>query len=128
MKNILAILAATVWISFSEFVRNEWLLKHFWVNHYEALGLEFPSAPVNGMIWGVWSLCLALGIFFLIKRLAFWLSAAIAWWMGFVMMWLVTGNMMVLPLGILPYAIPLSLLEVAVAAAILRKLSSNRSG
>lgn len=121
-------MAATVWISFSEFVRNEWLLKHFWVNHYEALGLEFPSAPVNGMIWGVWSLCLALGIFFLIKRLAFWLSAAIAWWMGFVMMWLVTGNMMVLPLGILPYAIPLSLLEVAVAAAILRKLSSNRSG
>lgn len=128
MKNLLGILAATVWISLSEFVRNEWLLKHFWVNHYNGLGLEFHSAPVNGMIWGVWSLCLALGIFYLLKRLSFRQSAAFAWWMGFVMMWLVTGNMMVLSLGILFYAIPLSMLEVAVAAAILRKLSSDRSG
>lgn len=128
MKNLLGILAATVWISLSEFVRNEWLLKHFWVNHYKALGLEFPSAPVNGMIWGLWSFCLAIGIFYLLKRLSVWQSVAIAWWMGFVMMWLVTGNMMVLPLGILFYAIPLSMLEVAVAAAILRKLSSDRSG
>ena len=128
MKNLLGILAATVWISLSEFVRNEWLLKHFWVNHYKGLGLEFPSAPVNGMIWGLWSFCLAIGIFYLLKRWSFWQSVAISWWMGFVMMWLVTGNMMVLPLGILFYAIPLSMLEVAVAAAILRKLSSDRSG
>ena len=128
MKNFFAIVAATLWISISEFVRNEWLLKHFWVDHYADLGLHFPSSPINGMVWGVWSLCLALGIFFLLKRFTFLQSVGIAWWMGFVMMWLVTGNMMVLPFAILLYAIPLSVLEVALAAGILLKLRGNPSG
>jgi hypothetical protein len=55
MKNkIVAILLSTVWISISEFVRNEFLLKSFWREHYEKMGLEFPSEPINGAIWGIW--------------------------------------------------------------------------
>jgi len=40
---ILPVLLATIWISISEFVRNELLLKSLWTNHYKELGLTFPS-------------------------------------------------------------------------------------
>ena len=43
------------------------------------------------------------------------------------MMWLVTGNMAVLPFGILPVAVPLSLLEVAIAIGILRRFAPKES-
>ena len=42
--------------------------------------------------------------------------------MAFVMMWVVTANLGVLPLGILPYAIPLSLLECALAGWIIIRI------
>jgi hypothetical protein len=39
LKNtIIPILLATVWISISEFVRNEFLLKSYWIDHYESMG------------------------------------------------------------------------------------------
>lgn len=36
-KNLLAVLPATIWIGISEFVRNEFLLKSYWTNHYESM-------------------------------------------------------------------------------------------
>lgn len=45
---------------------------------------------------------------------------------GFVLMWLVIGNMAVLPFGILPVAIPLSALEVIVAAFIIFKMANPK--
>jgi hypothetical protein len=39
----------------------------------------------------------------------------------------VIGNLGVLPFGILPFAIPLSLLEVVVAAYIIRSLSGRKA-
>ncbi|MCB0424973.1 MAG: hypothetical protein KDD13_10080, partial [Mangrovimonas sp.] len=64
LKNtILPILLATVWISISEFVRNEFLLKSYWTDHYESMGLIFPSESINGAVWGIWSLCFAIGIY-----------------------------------------------------------------
>lgn len=118
----LPVLLATVWISVSEFVRNEFLLKTFWTNHYEAMGLTFPSEPVNGAIWGVWSLCYAISIFIIAKKFSLIQTTFLAWFVGFVLMWLVTGNMNVLPFGILPFAIPLSILEAFLAAFIIKKL------
>ena len=53
MRPLLSVILATVWISASEFVRNEILLPHFWSNHYAGLGLEFPSSAVNGAVWGL---------------------------------------------------------------------------
>lgn len=61
-KTILPALLATVWISISGFVRNELLLKSFWVEHYEKLGIVFPSEPINGIVWGLWSFLFAISI------------------------------------------------------------------
>lgn len=49
-------------------------------------------------------------------------SILLAWFIGFVLMWLVIGNMGVLPYGLLVAAVPLSLLETAVACWLVHKL------
>lgn len=122
-KIILPILLATIWISISEFVRNEFLLKSYWTDHYESLGLIFPAEPINGAVWGLWSLCFAIGIYTIAKKFSLVQTTTIAWFMGFVLMWIVTGNMKVLPFGILVYAIPLSVLEAFLAALIIKKMT-----
>jgi hypothetical protein len=120
---VLPVLLATIWISISEFVRNELLLKSFWVEHYKKLGLVFPSEPINGAVWGLWSLLFAISIFIISKKFSLIETTLLSWLVGFVLMWVVIGNLNVLPYGILIYAIPLSLLEAFVAAFIIKKLS-----
>lgn len=122
-RTILPILLATIWISISEFVRNELLLKSFWIEHYQKLGLVFPSEPINGAVWGLWSLLFAISIFIISKKFSLIETAFLSWLVGFVLMWVVIGNLNVLPYGILIYAIPLSLLEAFVAALIIKKQS-----
>ena len=122
---ILPVMAATAWISVSEFARNEFLLKPLWSRHYTGMGLTFPDAPANGAIWGFWSVLLASLIYILLRRFELVHATLIAWLAGFVMMWVVIGNMGVLPYGILAYAVPLSLVEVYVAAWIIRAMSTG---
>lgn len=119
---ILPVLLATTWISISEFVRNEFLLKDYWIDHYHSLGMTFPSAPGNGAVWGIWSLVFAGVIFIISKKFSLIETTIISWTVGFVMMWLVIGNLNVLPYGILLYAIPLSILEALLASFIVHKL------
>ena len=121
-RTILPILFATLWISVSEFVRNEFLLKSYWTVHYQSLGLVFPSEPVNGAIWGLWSLLFAIAIFIIAKKFTLVQTTLLSWFVGFVLMWLVIGNMGVLPGGLLYFAVPLSLLEAFVAALIIVKM------
>ena len=123
-KIILPILLAAIWIGISEFVRNEFILKSYWTEHYESMGLIFPSEPINGAVWGIWSLCFAIGIYFIAQKFSLIQTTFLAWFVGFVLMWIVTGNMNVLPLGILPYAIPFSILETFLAAFIINKLTN----
>ncbi|MBX7052632.1 MAG: hypothetical protein K1X54_11400 [Flavobacteriales bacterium] len=113
-----------MWISISEFVRNEFLLKDFWVDHYYSMGLTFPGEPINGGMWGVWSLLFAIGIFVVAKKFSLLQTTMLAWLVGFVMMWVVLWNLLVLPLGILLFAIPLSLLEAFLAAWIVKRTTS----
>jgi len=120
---ILPILAATIWISVSEFIRNEYLVKSYWTGHYESLGLVFPSEPINGAIWGLWSLLFAIAIFIISRKFTFVQTALLSWFTGFALMWVVIGNMGVLPGGLLLFALPLSLLEAFVASLIIIKLS-----
>jgi len=122
-KTIVPVFLATIWISVSEFVRNEFLLKSFWVNHYKSLGLNFPSAPINGALWGVWSLLFAVAIFIMAKKFTMIQTTFLSWFVAFVMMWVAIGNLGVLPYGILLYAIPLSILEAFIATLIIKKLS-----
>ena len=126
-KIILPVLLATIWISISEFIRNEFLLKQYWTDHYSGLGLIFPSKPINGAVWGIWSLVFAVVIFIISRKFSFWQTVGINWIAGFVLMWLVVGNMAVLPFGILPVAIPLSAVEVIVATFIFFKLSAPKA-
>jgi hypothetical protein len=118
---VLPVLWATLWIAGSEFIRNQLLFASSWTEHYRSLGLSFPAAPVNGAIWGLWSLAFAIVIFVLSRKFTLWQTVALAWFTGFVLMWLVIGNLGVLPYRLLYAAVPLSLVEVCVAAWILRK-------
>jgi len=121
-KTILPILLATTWISVSEFARNEFLLKSYWTTHFEKLGLIFPSEPINGAMWGVWSLCFAIAIFVISKKFSLLQTTLLTWFVGFVLMWISSGNMGILPFGLLVYAIPLSLLEAFLASYTVKKL------
>lgn len=123
-KSILPIFLVTIWISISEFLRNELLFKSYWIEHYEKLGLVFPSEPINGAMWGLWSLLFAIAIFIISKKFSLIQTSLLSWFVGFVLMWVVIGNLGVLPGGLLYIAVPLSLLETFVAALIVVKLSS----
>ena len=122
-KTILPVFLATIWISISEFVRNEFILKSYWTEHYEKLGLVFPSEPINGAVWGLWSLLFAIAIFIISKKFTLIQTTFLSWFVGFVFMWVVIGNLDVLPYGILFIAVPLSLLEAFLASFIIKKLS-----
>ena len=121
----LPILLASTWISVSEFARNEFFLKSYWLERYAGLGVPWPGDPINGALWGIWSVCFAVAIFVIRLRFNRVETILLSWWMGFVLMWLVTGNMGVLPLDILVFAIPLSLLETFLAVFILEKMDAR---
>ncbi|MBM3283634.1 hypothetical protein FJY90_05325 [Candidatus Gottesmanbacteria bacterium] len=121
-KPIIPIVLAAIWISLSEFSRNELLVKTIWINHYQKLGLTFPSQPINGFVWGIWSLLFAIIIFIIANKFTLWQTTILSWFIGFVMMWLVIGNLNVLPYDLLIYAIPLSIFESFVASLIIKKL------
>jgi hypothetical protein len=125
-STILPVLLTTVWISISEFVRNEILLKDYWTSHYGELGLVFPSEPVNGMVWGLWSLCFVVTILMISRNNSLIRTILVSWFAGFVLMWIVLWNMNVLPLGILYFAVPLSLFEAFLAALIIKKLTFGK--
>jgi hypothetical protein len=122
-KTILPILLATIWISISEFVRNQVIVASFWTKHYQGLGLKFPSEPINGAVWGIWSLLFAVAIFIMAKKFTMIQTTFLSWFVGFVLMWVVIGNLGVLPYGLLWYAVPLSILEAFIATLIIKKLS-----
>lgn len=124
-KTLLAFFATGLWISLSEFIRNELLFKSYWIDKYASLGMEFPSTPTNNAIWGVWSFVLAGVILYVSKRLRSLETITIIWVMAFVMMWLVVGNMNVLPFGLLPFAIPLSILEVGIGVFLCKKITGT---
>jgi hypothetical protein len=125
-KTVVPILLATIWISMSEFARNEILLKSYWTDHYEKLGIVFPSEPINGAVWGIWSLLFAFVIFIVSKKFTLIQTTLLSWFAGFVLMWVVIGNMGVLPNGLLFIAVPLSFLEAFLATFIIVKLSVRK--
>ncbi len=122
-KTLLPILTATLWISLSEFLRNELLLKSYWSEHYQSLGLQFPSERINGAVWGLWSLLFAAAIYIISRRFSLLETTLLAWLTGFILMWVVIWNLNVLPVNMLFAAAPLSLLESFLAAWIILKIS-----
>jgi hypothetical protein len=118
----MALAAAGLWITASEFVRNELLFKSHWVNHYAGLNLTFETTPVNGILWLVWSFIIAAVLQQVLERFSLRGSVALTWLVTFPTMWITLFNLQVLPAGLLVFALPLSILEIAVAAWLLRRL------
>lgn len=118
---------AGIWVNVSEFFRNEVLLKKYWIDHYQSLGMIFPSEPKNGMIWIAWGFLFAMAIYTISRRFNLVPTALISWFTGFVLMWVVTLNLNILPSVMLIYAVPLSLLEAFVGSYICIKISPNKS-
>lgn len=124
-RNIGALAVTTLWVNASEFFRNQVLFPDLWVAHYQQLGLVFPSAPVNGAVWGLWGLSFA-SVLFVLNRFLTWPKAALlGWFVGFAMMWQVLWNLSVLPVRLLPFAAPLSALEALVGSFLVSKLSAS---
>jgi predicted neutral ceramidase superfamily lipid hydrolase len=124
-RSIIAVVLTGIWVNASEFFRNEILLKTYWIDHYQSLGMTFPSAPKNGMIWVAWGFLFAIAIYLISRRFNLIQTALISWLMAFVLMWVVTLNLNILPSAILIYAVPLSLLEVFIGSYICIKISPN---
>jgi hypothetical protein len=61
-------------------------------------------------------------IFKLLEHFSFKLTVFLVWLSAFVMMWITIYNLQVLPIKLLIFAFPLSLLEVAVAGYIIEKI------
>jgi hypothetical protein len=120
-----AIVLAGLWVGASEFLRNQLLLADRWQAHYASLRVVFPSAPVNAVVWMVWSFVFAGLLFSMSRRFTLIQTTALGWVAGFLMMWLVIWNLDVLPLATLPFAVPLSLLEAFVASYICVKVAPS---
>jgi len=125
-KVFLSVILGGIWITISEFVRNEFLLKNYWVNHYNSLGLSFETLPINGALWMAWSFILAYVIYKLLQKFSFKETIFLSWLAVFITMWISLYNLQVFPLIMLCFAIPLSLLEVSVAAIIIRKVNYKK--
>jgi len=124
-RSIIAVILTGIWVNASEFIRNEVLLKKYWVDHYQSLGMTFPSKPENGMIWVAWGFLFAPAIYLISRKFNLIQTTLVSWHMAFVLMWVVTWNLNILPSAILIYAVPLSFLEVFIGSYICRKISPN---
>ena len=125
-RSIMAVILTGIWVNASEFFRNEILLKKYWIDHYQSLGITFPSEPKNGIIWVVWGFLFAIAIYIISRKFNLIQTTLVSWFMAFVLMWIVTWNLNVLPSAILIYAVPLSLLEAFIGSYICRNISPNR--
>lgn len=115
------ILLAGLWVTFSEFLRNELLFKFYWVDHFDSLGLRFETLPLNGVLWMVWSFLLVYVSREFLSVFKFWKGLFLVWIMGFLMMWITIYNLQVLPVALLFFALPWSFVELYVAGTILLK-------
>lgn len=120
-KKVIVVILAGIWITLSEFLRNEIIFKNLWENHYVSMGLSFETLPINGFLWVVWSFLFAFLIMRFLEKFSFKETVVISWILGFLMMWITLFNLQVLPVILLFFAVPLSLLEIVIAGFIIKQ-------
>ena len=118
----LAVVASGAWISLSEYIRNEFVIKHVWVKGFEEIGLSFPSAPINGVVWVIWTFIFCVVLTVLNMKFNALKSTVICWVTGFGLLWIAMWNIGILPKGLLYWAVPWSFVEVYVAAFICNRI------
>ena len=67
-RSIMAVILTCIWVNASEFFRNEVILKKYWIDHYQSLGMTFPSEPKNGIIWVAWGFLFAIAIYIISRK------------------------------------------------------------
>jgi hypothetical protein len=118
------VVLAGVWVNLCEFVRNQVLLTSKWQVFYrEHMKVPFPAQPVNAIMWVVWGFVLAVAVFAISRRFGVWATTLLAWVAGYVLMWITMWNLAVLPMRILPVAVPFSFVEALGAAFLCRILA-----
>ena len=124
----IAVVASGMWMNLSEFIRNEFVIKHMWIKGFEEIGLSFPSAPVNGLVWVIWTFIFCAVLTTLNMRFNALRSTIICWVTGFGLLLIAMWNIGILPKGILYWAVPWSFVEVYVAAFICNRIVAGRNG
>jgi len=126
-KTILPILIAGIWINISETLRWIFLVKPYWLEHHQNLGIVLPEEPVNMVIWMIWGFIFAAVIFIFSRKFNLWQTTFLSWFLLLPLLWIVLWNMGLLPEGIVLIAGPLGLIEAFIAALICQNMSRVKS-
>jgi hypothetical protein len=125
VKSAWQILVIAIWISFSETIRWVFYSKPHFDVLYRGMGLELPNKPINGILWIIWGIIIAIIVYALSRKFSLLHTTLLTWLAVFFMAWIMLWNYAILPLDILWVVIPLSLLEVFIAALISKKLQGQ---
>ena len=98
-------------------------MKPYWLEFHQNLGIVLPQESINMFIWIIWGFIFASTIFIFSRKFNPWQTALLSWFLLLVMLWVVLWNLNLLPLGIVPIAVPLGWIEAFVAAWIFEKMS-----
>jgi hypothetical protein len=127
VKPIWQIVLLAVWINAAETVR--WILftKPRFDALFQSMGLVFPNDPINGILWMLWGVIIAVIVYVLSQKYSLWQTTFITWSAVFVLVWIALWNSAVLPIEILPVVVPLSLITILVAAFLAKRLQPKPS-
>ncbi len=127
VKPIWLIVVLAVWINAAETVR--WILytKPRFDALFQSMGLVLPNEPINGILWLLWGVIIAIIVFVLSERFTLLQTTLITWFAVFVLVWIALWNSAVLPTEILPVVVPLSFVTIFVASFIAKKLQPQAS-
>jgi hypothetical protein len=126
-RSIWHVVLLAVWINLSESVR--WILysKPKFDALFRSMGREVPSQPINNILWIIWGFIIAFLVFILSRKFTVVQTTLITWLAVFVTVWIALWNSAVFPLEMLPVVVPLSLLNIFIAALIAKKLQPRPS-
>ena len=126
-KSVWQVFLVAVWINFSETIR--WMLysKSKFEALYQSRGLTLPRGPINMILWVIWGVVIASFVFVLARRLSLLHATVLSWLATFITTWIMLWNFDILPLDMLWVVVPLSLLEIFIAALISAKLQGRDS-
>ena len=47
------------------------------------MGLTFPEKPINSAVWGIWSLCFAIGTYIISRKFSLLQTTFLSWFVDF---------------------------------------------
>ena len=124
-KTILSIFLIGIWINISITIGWVLILESYWVEKFKNLNLDFPTALFNNIMWMIWGFMLASVIYMLSKKFTTFQTTFLSWFVAFIMPWTMIWTIGVLPIEMLLFNIPNTLLVTYIGALISNKLLKN---